>query len=295
MLVAASVLNAAFVYTRTRTYSLTNRPLDKVPDTPSRRKVVYTEPTYDPTEPGSATASPVKKVLQSLLSSKSSTSSAENNANADEIWVLDTWDPPLFNLSLAALYSPLAVLLLWFGPVSFFSLAVLLPALAYTLHTVTNLFLVAQRDKTVLHAEVLSEYEQTVVRPVVSAARRDVSVGVDGSVAYYAPGLNHHFRTTAPRHSSAAVAGPGTPAKIDISRHSFPLASPVFPSKPPSDSPVGSSPFPHRLQYNAAGYYTPAAEAPQTSPSRRESSTEYQNSPLSRKRGGSSLFRRLHK
>lgn len=309
MLIIVSLGNALFCYSRTKKYSLVDRPLDKVPDTPSCRKVPYENTTDQSESLSNVQASPIKKAFDSLLSFSSVSSATPPTFNQDgeeipEIWVLDVWDPPLFNLILMAIYSPLNVLLIWYGPLTFFIIVVLLPLQSYYLYTLTNLFLVQQKDRTILHSEVLSEYEQKVVRPVVSAARRDAAIGVDGEVQFYAPSLNHQFRLQN-THSSRSSTSTSSLASSPPFKLTHPaaesqlLGSPVFPSSLGAANSVRerSSLPPFKLTYNPAGYYTGTpnqslSSSPVASASRR--SSEYHNSPLSRK-SESSLFRRLHK
>lgn len=302
-MISVSFANALFVYTRTRKYSLAGRPIDKMPDTPSCRKIEYDD-SYEATI--SESASPIKKVIDTVLSKASTKQdtpvSFPSSSSSNEIWVLDVWDPPLFNLYLMAVYSPLVVLLLWYGPLTFFVIAVFLPALSFYLYTMTKLFQVQQKDRTILHSEVLSEYEKTVVRPIVSAARRDASIGVDGEVAFYAPSLNHQFKvqplrrpTSTTTSTASTFVGSGSPSKTEQQQPL--LGSPVFPQSLGAANSIRErqSLPPFKLQYNPAGYYTgtPIDSSLNTSSSGRYNS-EYHNSPLSRK-SESSLFRRLHK
>lgn len=290
-LILVSLLNALFVYSRTKKYSLVNRPIEKIPDTPSAHKVLYEE-SYDPSPDDDAAAntqSPVKKIMNSLFFSTATDSNADSvsptytisdsSSSGPRIWVLDIWDPPLFNLYLMSVYSPLSVLTLWYGPLSFFTIILFWPLLSYYLYTQTRMWLVLQKDKTILHAEVLGEYEQSVVRPIVSAARRDVCVGTDGSVTYYAAGLNHQFKVhqsvpSALFQQSRAGAGAGTgtssssafnsPLKnsninpLDSQPPHHILGSPVFPSTLAAANSVRERNAlpPFKLTYNPAGYYT---------------------------------------
>lgn len=302
-LILVSVLNAFFVLTRTRKYSLAGRPIENVPDTPSCRKEIYEEVVEYDDDSGVASMtetmqSPAKKVWSYLSGTPTVVDPPSAQPQQTEIWVVDVWNPPLFNLYLFAVFSPLSVLIVWYGPVCFFNYVILIPLLNGGLYSYTTRFLVVQKDKTIVHSEVIAEYDAAVVRPIVSAARRDVSIGADGSVAWYDAGLNHQFKAQrAPTMQLRRAAA----SNSSLSHSMYGSSS----SSPAPDAPLGSPVFPaslgaanvqrqrhalpqYKLQYNSAGYYT-------GTPIRNEETgmgRGDENSPLSRKSG---LLRRLHK
>lgn len=309
MLILVSILNAFFVLTRTKKYSLAGRPIENVPDTPSRRKEIYEEVVEYEDDSGVASTaasmtesvqSPAQKMWSFLSGTPTVADPPAAQPEQTEIWVLDVWNPPLFNLYLFAVFSPLSVIIVWYGPVCFFNFGVLLPLLNCGLYDYTTRFLVGQKDKTIVHSEVIAEYDAAVVRPIISAARRDVSIGADGSVAWYDAGLNHRFKAQrAPTMQLRRAAASNS--SFTNSMYGSSLSSPA------PDAHLGSPVFPaslgaanvqrqrhalpqYKLQYNSAGYYT-------GTPIRNEEvgvgvGRGDENSPLSRKSG---LLRRLRK
>ncbi|KAF5092421.1 hypothetical protein D0Z03_002870 [Geotrichum reessii] len=199
------------------------------------------------------------------------------------VWTLDTWDPSVVNLHLLALFSPLNALMLWFGPLGFFNTVLFVPLLTVFLaYLVLGKFETKVADIGVLHAEVLREYETSVVRPLSSVARRDVAIGVDGSVSFYSPSLNHQFR---PRHEprkfdhTFAAVPPLPPQEI--------LGAPVFPSTLAAANAVRKreSLPPFKLTYNSAGYYTGSPKTVPTTSSSHGSSHDFSSSPARHNQG----------
>ncbi|KAF5092763.1 hypothetical protein D0Z00_004425 [Geotrichum galactomycetum] len=265
LLVFVSIGNTvSCLFLRRRKYYLAERPLDHNIDSASAQiEPMLTVPipadadSNDDDDGNDNNATSGKGLLVWLFSWRQQPKLAPSVAELDSgrqqlVWTLDTWDPSIVNLHLLAFFSPLNVLLLWFGPLSGFNVAVVVPLLTLLLaYVILAKFSTKLTDLAVLHAEVLREYEVSVVRPLSSVARRDVAVGCDGSVSFYAPSLNHQFR---PRHQPYSTTTTAVPLQLP---HEV-LGAPVFPSTLAAANAVRQreSLPPFKLTYNSAGYYT---------------------------------------
>lgn len=286
LLVLGSTWNTVnCMWMRRRKYYLAERPLNHQIDSASARiepvATVYVPNDNDNDEDSSKTN--LFTFLLSLFfnrwqSSIPTPSVADLDSGRQQlVWTLDTWDPSVVNLHLLALFSPLNALILWFGPLGFFNTVLLVPLLTVFLaYLMLGKFETKLADIGVLHAEVLREYETSVVRPLSSVARRDVAIGTDGSVSFYSPSLNHQFR---PRHE---------PRKFDQNIGAMPpqeiLGAPVFPSTLAAANAVRKreSLPPFKLTYNSAGYYT---GSPKAVPTSHESNHGFSSSPARQNQG----------
>jgi hypothetical protein len=149
---------------------------------------------------------------QQLLHPKLAPSVAELDSGRQQlVWTLDPWDPSIINLHLLALFSPLNVLLLWVGPLGRLNVVIVVPMLTLLLAFVILAKLFTKlTGLEVLQAEVLCEYEVSVVQLLSSVARRDVAAGCDSSVSFYALSLNRQFRLRHQSHNITGVAAAAT-------------------------------------------------------------------------------------
>lgn len=271
LLVLASVWNAvSCLFLRRRKYYLAERPLDHSIDSASAQiepmlMVPLPAEADNNNDDDSDDTTSGKGLLARLFSwwqpqQKLAPSVADLDSGRQQlVWTLDTWNPSVVNLHLLALFSPLNVLLLWFGPLGVFNVVIVTPLLTLFLaYLILAKFSNKLTDLSVLHAEVLREYEVSVVRPLSSVARRDAAVGSDGSVSFYAPSLNHQFRPRHQTHSTTGAAEPLQPPR-EV------LGAPVFPSTLAAANAVRKreSLPPFKLTYNPAGYYTGSPKHPE--------------------------------
>jgi hypothetical protein len=167
ILIALCLANAAYCYMKTKKYTLLGRASSNPPDTPSARKIKYKAGSEEP----------------------------------EDLWSLEMWDPPLFNVYLAAIYSPLHVIIIWYGPLGIFQV-VLVIALSGYLFGLSRVYLTLVKDKSIIHSEVLGEYGKKVVNPIIAVPRRDVAVGTDSdTVEIYSPARPTAFTTRDVRES----------------------------------------------------------------------------------------------
>lgn len=231
-LVSLVIINAIFCYTRKKQYTLLSRDRNSVPDTPSAHRH-----TYD--APDSPAVSPLRKLTKALFNSGS------NEDPSSTTWVVDAWNPPMFSMHVACTFSPLHALLIWYSPFSFGKIA-FLGALSCYLYYIMISFLTLMKDRSIIYSEVMGEYTQKVVAPVLAVSRRDVCVGTDDNEAsFYSPSQNTKYvsrnvrpaqKPKLPHSLSAVNLSPWTP------RQSFSPSSgkqnPVFVQTPsPSRKP----------------------------------------------------------
>lgn len=270
-LLGIALINLYHVVTKKRRYVLNGRPLDNDPGTSSAKIEQYFNPEIADENEQEENQS-FFKYLWSKLQVTPPVHKPEQESH--KVWALYMWDPPLFNLYFSTIFSPLSALQIWFGQLTVFNIGIYLPILIYSQYAFTELFLINIKDKTLFHSEVLSEYESNVVKPVVSIARKDAAIGLDGDVTFYAPTLHYQNRNPVSRSLS-----------VHKLKENELLPTPVFPSNAPS---VESTKSPRKLSFHPAGYYTLA----QSEPEQINSEDQIFDSPLAYK--SNSLFRRLH-
>lgn len=178
-LVALSLGNAFYTISRMRNYRLFEANIERIPETPSARRVkVQSEPTA---------SSPLR-----FLSSIMPTETAESRAHADkknDVWELSVWDPLPACLRLFCLFSPGHVLVYTlFLPVApldqrpsvtVFNCLVLQAILSTQLLLLQSRFSQQVKDTSIIHREVLHEYDTKFVHPRLHPVVRDAGTQVD--------------------------------------------------------------------------------------------------------------------
>ena len=169
-------LNAFYTFFRKRHYRLFEQPVDEAPATPSAYRVrVDSSPM---------SSSPLR-YLQQVVSSATASSRAYPDAER-EVWELSIWDPKPFNLTLFTLFSP-GHLLLYYSllPPAILdprpSVTVLTAVAFGTLLSVQLGFLKSSfsqqaKDSSLVHGEVMNEYDTKFVRPSLQRPVRDVGI-----------------------------------------------------------------------------------------------------------------------
>ena len=168
-----------FTITRVRHYRLFEANIDRMPETPSAKRVkVQSEPT---------SSSPLR-----FLSNIMPTETAESRAHADrknDVWELSVWDPLPACLRLFCLFSPGHVLVyMLFLPVApldqrpsvtVFNCLVLQAILSTQLLFMQSRFTQQVKDTSIIHREVLHEYDTKFVHPRLHPVVRDAGTQVD--------------------------------------------------------------------------------------------------------------------
>lgn len=254
-------MNAAYTFYRQRHYRLFESSVDAVPSTPSAHRVRVDS---------SPVASSPLRFLSYMLAGENAQARSHPDASRD-VWEIAVWDPTPISLRMFCLFSPGHVLVYWlFLPtaisdprpsttvVTTIILAGLLSAQLLLLQTS---FSQQSKDASVIHKEVMNEYDTKYVHPRTQPLMRDVGtqfsvneVLIDGlpisedeadSVDLYPPTfiINRGFHTKPnpnyARHvdpegspykpSSSGVVGAGVTSSIQTPIHLRDVSSPIRP------------------------------------------------------------------
>lgn len=167
--------NAFYTFFRKRHYRLFEQPVDEPLATPSAHRVrVDSSPM---------SSSPLR-YLQSVISSATADSRAYPDAER-EVWELSMWDPKPFNLTLFTLFSP-GHLILYYSilppatmdaqpSVTVFKVFAFGTLLSLQLGFLKTSFSQQAKDATLVHGEVMNEYDTKFVRPSLNRPVRDVA------------------------------------------------------------------------------------------------------------------------
>ncbi|KAI4245981.1 MAG: hypothetical protein L6R40_002197 [Gallowayella cf. fulva] len=169
-----SLANAAYTFYRRRHYRLFETSIDAVPSTPSAHRVRVDS------SPGSS--SPLH-LLSSILAADNAESRSHPDATRD-VWELAAWDPTPLSLIMFCLFSPGHVLVYWLflptavtdpRPSTTVATTIALVALLSTqLILLQSSFSQQSKDSTLVHKEVLNEYNTKFVHPRTRPLTRDV-------------------------------------------------------------------------------------------------------------------------
>ncbi|KAG5358164.1 Meiotically up-regulated gene 154 protein [Yarrowia sp. B02] len=247
-LFAVSLINTAVCFLQTKKYTLFGRDASNSPNTPS----ATLEPLETPSdEPKPSSEAQFKTMLKKRLSGFITPAPAPEVTPQAQVWVLSVWEPSVFHLNMFALFSPIHVIALWFGPLSFVQVFVTLPGFSLALLALSHFFLVYVKDKTIISSEVLGEFDRKVVHPLLGVLKQDAAVGVDGSCEFYDAALDNK---SVYREAGIAPSKPPTPVKLDT-----PTRRRTF--VPSSGTGDGHRHFTHRLMDDRRGSsgYTPSS------------------------------------
>ncbi|KAI4259885.1 MAG: hypothetical protein LQ352_000535 [Teloschistes flavicans] len=174
MLSLLSFVNAAYTFYRRRHYRLFETSVNVVPSTPSARRVCV--------DSSPLSSSPLR-FLQSMLAADDAEARSHPDATRD-VWELGIWDPTPLSLRLFCLFSPGHVLVyLLFLPTAMTdprpsTTIIITMVLAGLLSTQLELlqwhFSQQSKDTSVIHKEVLNEYDTKFVHPRTRPLMRDV-------------------------------------------------------------------------------------------------------------------------
>jgi hypothetical protein len=269
ILLVLTTLNTVDCMRKKRKYTLMGRAVGNEPDTPSARKIRYQDPLPEEDDEHRRASSPFRRIVDNW--------SARPKDQGEELWELNVWDPPKFNLYFGSTFSPLHALYILYGPLGLFQI-VMLSALSGWLFGLTYMFETMVKDKAIIHSEVLGEYGKKVVKPITAAAKRDAAVGTDGSLEFYSPTPHGSFSPRDVRESRSRVSMTPTPAS--------PWLSPIKPQSHanPSSTPLAGKSLRQRASMNSlstrfhpAGYTSSSSsprrsEPPLSTPKRPTSS-----------------------
>ncbi|KAH9887850.1 hypothetical protein F4778DRAFT_786218 [Xylariomycetidae sp. FL2044] len=186
ILIGISCVNAFYTMYRSRHYRLFEADVEKVPETPSARRV-------------RVQSSPVSSSPLRLLTHIMSSESAESRAHPDktrDVWEISVWDPLPISLQIFSLFSPGHILVyMMFLPlasldarpsVTVFNSIVLQVILSVQLMMFQSRFSQQNKDTSIIQKEVMHEYDTKFVHPRLYPTVRDsatqLSVDEDGNI-----------------------------------------------------------------------------------------------------------------
>ncbi|KAI4159918.1 MAG: hypothetical protein L6R39_000294 [Caloplaca ligustica] len=202
-----AIANAIYTFYRRRHYRLFESSIDAAPSTPSAYRV-------------RVNSSPLSSSPLRFLSSMLAADPAESRSHPDaarDVWELAVWDPTPLSLRLFCLFSPAHIFLYCLflptavtdpRPSTTVVTTVVLSALLSTQLTILQWnFSQQSKDSTVVHKEVLNEYDAKFVHPRTRPLVRDVGI------QYSAPRPSHSVHPT-PTDSDANIVETHTPAVV---------------------------------------------------------------------------------
>ncbi|KAJ5243218.1 uncharacterized protein N7469_001545 [Penicillium citrinum] len=304
-----STFNAFYTFYRKRHYRMFETPIDQAPASSSAQRVrVDSSPM---------TASPIR-YLANVMSADSAQSRAHPDAQRD-VWEVAMWDPLPMCIRLFCLFSPGHVLVyMLFLPTQLSdprpSVTIVTTAFLTTLLSVQMSFLSASykqqaKDSTLVHKEVLKEYDNKYVHPRTRPLMRDVGTQfADGDavesaadsqnqVEVYTPTfiINRGFKTSPNpnyvSHVDPDGVSPRRPAPPSISG-----GPSIFQSRPPLQTPVVSRDASPLVRTAGTSMRQPQFRQPSTSTGDGGNLGVYShaNSPL-RKSASTAFERRLQR
>ncbi len=208
-----SFVNAAYTFYRQRHYRLFESDVDITPSTPSAHRVrVDSSPL---------SSSPLR-FLSTMLAGENAETRSHPDASRD-VWEIAVWDPTPISLRMFCLFSPGHILVYWlFLPTrisdprpstTIFTTMLLGGLLSAQLLLLQTNFSRQSKDSSIIHKEVMNEYDTKYVHPRTQPLMRDVGTQFsdsgksmhslpqyehkDNSVDVYAPTfiINRGFQT----------------------------------------------------------------------------------------------------
>ncbi|MCJ1314858.1 hypothetical protein MMC15_000171 [Xylographa vitiligo] len=176
-----SLMNAVYTFYRKRHYRLFESSIEDKPSTPSAHRVrVDSSPI---------SSSPLR-FLTNMLGSTEAEARAHPDASRD-VWEVSVWDPIPICQALFCLFSPGHIVVYWlFLPAlpqdprpstTVVTTIALIVLLSTQLSMLQKSFSQQAKDSTVIHKEVLNEYDVKYVQPLAKPLVRDVGTQFSSS------------------------------------------------------------------------------------------------------------------
>ena len=185
LLTLGAFMNAAYTFHRRRHYRLFESSVDAVPSTSSAHRVRVNS---------SPIASSPLRFLSNMLAGESANARAHPDASRD-VWEIAVWDPTPISLRMFCLFSPGHVLVYWlFLPTAIsdprpsttvITTMILAGLLSAQLLLLQSNFSQQSKDASVIHKEVMNEYDTKYVHPRTQPLMRDVGTQYSTSEAVF--------------------------------------------------------------------------------------------------------------
>ncbi|GJE90907.1 DUF2418 domain-containing protein [Phanerochaete sordida] len=184
LLLLTSFVNAFYLFTRTRLYQL-NMAADPVSS--PHAKFVRREETPEPALPPQRSALLVSVVrgawralavsVRFLLNMSPPKDRQAASMRFERVQELEVWTPGEFEATLFAIYSPVHALL-WIALTSanWIILSVVMVLVGLQTRALTKSFDILIKDRAIISAEVLHEYDEKFVYPRINPIRKDQAV-----------------------------------------------------------------------------------------------------------------------
>lgn len=181
LLISASVFNTAYLFSRTRIYRFHQR-ID--PLSSPNAKTVAAELDFEPLKPPSLVAQLRSGAWYAfsyswrwLLGMKLPSMNKPLPPKTAKVQELSTWAPGMLELELFSLYSPIHALL-WLATSSsnWILMMIVMGLTGVQLNILVHSYNVLLKDKELVAAEVMNEYNEGFVYPRVNPIRRDAAV-----------------------------------------------------------------------------------------------------------------------
>ncbi|KAF7789505.1 hypothetical protein EIP86_000451 [Pleurotus ostreatoroseus] len=188
ILVAAALVNTAYLFTRTRLYTL--RYADEPVSSPNAKFVSREHTPAADDDPDAPRTGLARRVLQHLWTAlvlfvrfllNLTPPKGREVRTAERVQVLEKWDPREFEMVLFAIYSPVHTLL-WLAFTSanwiivFTIMALVSVQVSLRCRALMKSFLVQHKDNMIIQSEVMHEYNVKFVDPRIHPVRRDAAV-----------------------------------------------------------------------------------------------------------------------
>ena len=168
-------MNAAYAFYRHRHYRLFENSVDAPPSTPSAQRVRVDS---------SPIASSPLRFLSNMLDRQNAEARSHSDATRD-VWEIAVWNPTPVSLRMFCLFSPGHILVYWlFLPISIsdprpsttvVTTVVLAGLLSAQMLLLQSSFSQQSKDASIIHKEVMNEYDTKYVHPRTQPQMRNVA------------------------------------------------------------------------------------------------------------------------
>jgi len=176
LLIVAASLNALFLFTDTKLYHLYHRP-DPVASPHARFVSAPTDPPALASRLRTRAWNMFLAFWRFLLGITPSSSPGSSAYGGRRVQELEVWTPSERGVMLFCIYSPVHVFLwmLW-NAGNWIMMAAVMVGVSFQVHALTTTYEALLKDRTIIAAEVLHEYDEKYVSPRLHPVRRDACV-----------------------------------------------------------------------------------------------------------------------